>query len=351
MERKHILQRVACLCHPDPEVRIRAADQLETGVRPVTFPGLDAAIREGPDAGHILAVLGSLGITPVEAERLWVEMLPSPSALGPPAAAAALGILGCTGSAAALSARLRSADPPLYVQCVRALGRLRSPAAVPLLAAFALQPGHLPRMYRVRRLPPDGRLSRLAAACDWHRQYAPDASLRPFLGREWPHWSSQVGMSISSGSSAAMYESCTVSEPRHFACHELAAMGEEQLLRALSDLELGDAEEVKAAVDPRLFEALAVALVLVPHDPADRRLALAAVEALEALGGPWALGLLRWFGRSWLPLRSDQVVERAARASAERLRARLPGGRAEVVPSRAPDGSGAEVAPARGGPG
>lgn len=381
MEKKHVIQRVACLCHPDAGVRTMAADQLEKaqpmglfprvpraspGQSPVgqnlhqmieSYPaGIPRILPQASDAGLLERVLNAFEIPLKEACAGWVEMLQREGSIGPAAAAGALAQVEYRPAIPALLRQLREAPPFQFVHALYALGQMGVAEAAPQLAAFAVFPFQSLRF--VRRATtvhlPDEFLGPLVRAYQWHhrscgeRGLSPDAeALRARRMAAQPDIS--LGEHGTGGDIGDFYSSQQVTAPRWFACHALATMGEDDALQILRALQAGEEETLRRVEDPRLFPALFVGLIQRPKTEAEERCVLAAIRGLEALGDERALAALTWFGHSWLPLRAGQVLERESRAAAGRLRERLEPGRRELVPSAGPPGGAGELAAAEGG--
>lgn len=356
MEKKHVIQRVACLCHPDAGVRAVAARQLERANPGGTLPRLRCVIPEAADAELIDRVLTAFAIPPEHAAAAWTEMVKGDATISPVAGAAALATVPFEPAIPVLLERLTSAEPLLYVHALHTLAHLRVRQAVPQLAAFAVASTARTRfVHRGTPLALDRSLAVLVGAYQWHQRFSSqdersrafDAAARALIASE-PR---RRELMIPPGSNAPPpnYDFEQSSAPRQFAEHALASMGEVRTLAAIKTIEQGDVEAAITTRDPGLFEALFIALIRKPRTPSEERGVLAAIRALEALGDRRALAALQWFGHSWLPLRAGQVLERESRDAAERLRERLKPGRREVVPSVGPPGTGMEPAAAEGG--
>jgi hypothetical protein len=339
MDRFVLTWKVACLCHPNWQIRQIAAAHLERMDRHQhLLPPLSGLVHGGGRRDLILRVLAAGGVESSEATETLLLLLRYSKAesLLRIAAAYALGILGPAEACAVLLHALDDAPPELYLAATHALAQLDPPLVVPLLAALALDaPFPAPQRW-IRRFPAAASgggfdVPPLLRAHAWlHspiRARPAGSPISPVLPSEVPVWKDEL---------AAL--ECS------FARDVLWDTGEVAVLTALQGLAAGDADRVAAADDPRLYEAMVVGL-LGSSGPGDRRRAcLAAIRGLESIGQARCVTVLEWFGRShWSPSRPRVASE--ALLAAARLRARGTG--REPVPSSAPGGIGTELQPAR----
>jgi hypothetical protein len=240
----------------------------------------------------------------------------------------------------ALLALLDRAEPPVYVAAARALAQLGVARAVPVYAALALAP---PRPFRFGLLPPAPRLpdvpgfplAPLALASLWLHRTGSDRQERALATAG---FCSPGVMSWWNGPSPAERSSFTE-------C--LAAAGEGPLLAAVAALARGDVAAVARFRDPRLFEALALAMLHRPWSPRGGGSAAAGLAGLESLGEPRCLAFLSCLAGPAMLSWTDASLRERCRTAADRIRERLVDTGREGVPSSPPPGSGWEVVPSR----
>jgi len=330
---------VADLCNPSRLLRSMAAEQLSK-----RFPGEAERLRSlagrGIDrAEELEQVLALRQLSLNAAGEIMMRPLARLNPWGCIGLVYAIGVANYRPAMPLLCRLLTRADATLFVAAARALARMRSPEVIPVLVALALPPAYVGGVGRIDENN-DGMsgVSAMLAAARWRAHEA--SWLRQLNTGELYDGSPQAIMR--SRAMARSGEWTIRDEHPNFATDALWEIGEVDLLRAVRQLGAGDASGIIAHPDPRLFEALVVALAQNPRST-DGQVCMAAVEGLEALGDARCHNVLEAYGER-LAVGAAREVVLAARTGAVRVRERLAAGRGELAPSEAPAGTGSEVA-------
>ncbi len=332
------LDAVARLCHPIKSARWLASCDLLALPECRDFTWLRFIQLAPPETRQLQELLEALGINQREAATALAEQLfrarrSHNTRLG---CAAALGLLPDPVGILPLMDMLTQNRPDLYVVALHALARLHSELAIPLLAAFGLQPdatGHACTSLFVPA-PAGGSfpIGPLIRAYHWFRDGA---------------WRSVDPTGFASGPRATggavpPAEDPSRPIPEEFARDALSELGETRLLTAVRELACGRPDAAVALRDPRLLETFAMALTHRPRRDEERARSFGAMHGLLMLADPRGLAVLEWAMHPRGVLRSDPDVREQCRLAARCLRERLGAVGGELVPGWAPPGTGTE---------
>lgn len=315
-EEAQFIRYVAVLCHPCRVYRSQAALQLE-GFRTAEMLPTGTLLREVRDAHTLRTILATESIGLERATRVWMWQLREGTTIERAACAHALAVSEWELAVPALLQLLEGAPPDVYLAAVAALARLGAKEITPVLTALAVEPTSAPV-----RFNPDVPLS--LPGSSW--------PLAPLLRAYWRH-----------------HRQCDQNSPnalpRYFARDALHEQGESVLASAVAAITHPVPSPLPCARDPRLFEALAVALSRWMEGTATGT-AHRAIDGLLAQGDRRSLALLEWMGRPLRWVWLDPGIVSHTRSAARDLQERLREANTAVVPSAGPAGDGTEVAPA-----